>query len=78
MKNKNTYSLLLQDEEKGRSIFESTIYGLVVLCVAFTSFQFATGSVVVPGMNRTSTTTDSGIAVEVIESVAKAPVIASR
>ena len=77
MKNKNTYSLLLQDEEKGRSIFESAVYGLVVLCVAFTSFQFATGSVVLPGMNRVNDNATSGIAVEVVEP-APAPIIASR
>ena len=47
---KNTYSLLLnaEAEEKGRSIFESAIYGLVVLCTAVAAFQFATGDVVLP------------------------------
>ena len=40
---KNTYSLLLNAdaEEKGRSIFESVVYGLVVLCTAVSAFQFA-------------------------------------
>ena len=75
---KNTYSLLTQNEEKGRSIFEGAIYGLVVLAVAVTSWQFASGSVVVPGMNRVNPSTDSGIAVEVVEPAAKTPVIASR
>ena len=77
MKHKNTYSLLIQAEEKGRSIFEGTIYGLVILCVAFTGWQFASNSVVLPGQNRADAV-DSGIAVEVLESVAPAPVIASR
>ena len=78
MKNKNTYSLLAQADEQGRSIFESAIYGLVVLCVAVTSWQFASSSVVVPGQNRTNSNTDSGIAVEVVEPAVQAPVIASR
>ena len=54
MKTKNTYSMLLQAEEKGRSIFENTIYGLVIICVAFTGWQFASNSVVTPGMNRSN------------------------
>ncbi|MGZ4966992.1 MAG: hypothetical protein ACXWAV_00085 [Chthoniobacterales bacterium] len=52
MKNKNTYSLLVQSQEKGRSIFEVVIYGLVIVCTAFSGWQFASHSVVVPGMNR--------------------------
>ena len=49
MKN-NTYSLLLNAdaEEKGRSIFESVVYGLVILCTAVAAFQFAAGDVVLP------------------------------
>lgn len=49
MKN-NTYSLLLNAdaEEKGRSIFESAIYGLVILCTAVSAWQFAAGDVVLP------------------------------
>ena len=78
MKNKNTYSLLTQADEQGRSIFESVIYGLVVLCVATTSWQFASGSFVVPGMTRANSTPPSGIAVEVIDPAVQAPVIASR
>ena len=76
MKAKNTYSPLLQNEEKGRSIFESAICGLVVICVAFTGWQFASNSVVTPGMNRT----DSGAAVEMAAQPAvDAPVVlASR
>ena len=77
MKNKNTYSLLTQSDEKGRSIFEGAVYGLVVLSIAFTSFQFATGSVTLPGMNRASDKAATGIAVEVMEP-APAPIIASR
>jgi hypothetical protein len=47
---KNTYSLLINAdaEEKGRSIFESAVYGLVILCTAVAGFQFATGDVVLP------------------------------
>jgi hypothetical protein len=75
MKTKNTYSMLVEAEEKGRSIFESTIYGLVVLCVAFTGWQFASNAVVTPGMNR-----GNGTSVEMAtQSPAPAPVVlASR
>jgi hypothetical protein len=47
---KNTYSLLLNAnaEEKGRSIFESAVYGLVILCTAVSALQFACGDVVLP------------------------------
>ena len=47
---KNTYSLLLNAdaEEKGRSIFESAVYGLVILCTAVAAWQFAAADVVLP------------------------------
>jgi|tagenome__1003787_1003787.scaffolds.fasta_scaffold20035672_2 hypothetical protein len=47
---KNTYSLLVASEEKGRGIFEGTIYGLVILCTAFSAWQFASKPVTTPGM----------------------------
>lgn len=78
---KNTYSLLLNSEEKGRSIFESAIYGLVVLCVAFTGWQFASNSVITPGMNNTSTTDNKPVTVEVLADAAGAqasPILASN
>ena len=55
MKN-TTYSLLLNAnaEEKGRSIFEGAIYGLVVVCTALSIWQFATGSVVLPTGGQTA------------------------
>lgn len=60
MKTKNTYSLLINSEEKGRSIFESAIYGLVVVCMAFTGWQFASSSVALPRMPAaTAQSTDS-------------------
>ena len=46
----NTYSLLISSEEKGRSIFEGIVIGAIVLCTAFTGWQFASSSVVLPGM----------------------------
>ena len=48
--NRSTYSLLLnaEAEEKGRSIFETAVCGIVVLCTVFTMWQFASGSVVLP------------------------------
>jgi hypothetical protein len=54
MKNKNTYSLLVQSQEKGRSIFEGAIYGLVILCTAYSAWQFASHSIMLPGMNRST------------------------
>jgi len=68
MKTKNTYSLLVSSQEKGRTIFENSIYAVVVLCTAFTGWQFASSSVALPRMpasNGSSTPT---------EMVAKAPV----
>ena len=54
--NRSTYSLLLNAdaEEKGRSIFESAIYGFVVLCTAVAVFQFASADVVVPTGGQTA------------------------
>ena len=54
MKTQNTYSLIAESQEKGRSIFEGVIYGLVVICTVFSGWQFASRSVVVPGMNRSN------------------------
>jgi hypothetical protein len=53
---KNTYSLLLNAnaEEKGRSIFETVVYGLVVACCAFSAVQFASGDVVLPAGGTTA------------------------
>jgi len=50
MKNKNTYSLLIASEEKGRSIFEGGLYALVILCTAVSGWQFASNSVALPRM----------------------------
>lgn len=79
MKKQNTYSLLLTAEEKGRSLFEGAIYGLVVLCTAFTGWAFVSSAVVTPGMNRTSTNTSSPVTVEVLaDATPRGPVIASN
>ena len=48
-----TYSLLVGSEEKGRAVFEGIVIGAIVLCTAFTGWQFASSSVVVPGMAST-------------------------
>jgi len=50
MKNKNTYSMLVASEEKGRTIFEGALYALVILCTAFSGWQFASNSVALPRM----------------------------
>ena len=41
MKNKYTYKLLIQSEEKSRNILETVIYGLVALSVVVSIWQFA-------------------------------------
>jgi hypothetical protein len=67
MKTKSTYSLLINSEEKSRSIFETAVYGLVVLSMAFSVFAFATQAVTVPQMQKT---TDS----PAIQTIATQPV----
>lgn len=41
MKNKNTYKLLMQSEEKSLNILETVIYGLVAFSVIISIWQFA-------------------------------------
>ena len=50
MKTKSTYSLLLNadSEEKGRSIFETATYAVVVLSMALSVWYFASGAVTFP------------------------------
>lgn len=75
MQKKNTYSLLVASQEKGRSIFEGSIYALVVLCTAISGWEFVSNSVALPRMPATN---NSAPAVEIAQSPAPAPVIASR
>lgn len=77
MKNKSTYSLLVNadSEEKGRSIFETAVYSTVVMATALSVWAFASGAVVTPGMNRA----DRDAANFAIEAQVEQPiVIASR
>ena len=76
MKNKNTYSLLINadSEEKGRSIFETAIYSFVVMATAVSVWTFASGSVITPGMNRAASHS-ANIAVEVL---AEQPVVLAQ
>ncbi len=55
MKTKSTYSLLINAaaEEKGRTIFEASVYALVVLCIAVSGWHFANTAIVLPGKVRT-------------------------
>ncbi len=69
MKNKNTYSLLVGSEEKGRSIFEGALYALVILCTAFSGWQFASSSVALPRMPAANTINSGQV-----EIAAKTPV----
>jgi hypothetical protein len=70
-----TYSLLVRSEEKGRTIFEGAVIGLIVLSTAFTGWQFASNSVVLPGMAATKLTPASTI---VAKAVPQQPVVADR
>jgi hypothetical protein len=56
MKNKSTYSLLINAdaEEKGRSIFETAVYMVMIGFTAISVWMFASGPVVLPGMYRDS------------------------
>ena len=49
MKTQSTYSLLVNSYEKGRSIFESAVYGLLVLSAVASIGQFASQSITAPG-----------------------------
>ncbi len=61
MKTNNTYSLLVNSEEKSRSIFETAVYGLVVTSMAFAAFAFASQSVTVPRMPKTGAPAASAV-----------------
>jgi hypothetical protein len=76
MKNKSTYSLIVDSEEKGRGIFEGAIYALVILCAAFSSWQFASNSVALPRMP--ATTTSSNPVTVIAKAAPQPPVIADR
>ena len=73
MKTKNTYSLLVNSEEKNRSIFETAVYTLVVGSMAFSVFAFASQSVTLP---RKAAKVQTAPAVEIVAS--PAPLVASR
>ncbi len=76
MKTKSTYSLLLNadSEEKGRSIFETATYTVVVLSMALSVWYFASGAVTLPGQNRADVPTERVIA----NTPEEAPLIAAR
>ncbi len=78
MKNKNTYSLLMNAdaEEKGRSMFETAIYSTVVMATALSVWAFATGAVVTPGMGRADKGNEAGFAIKA--KVEQPIVLASR
>ena len=72
--NKTTYSLLVDSEEKGRSIFEGAIYALIVLCTAFSGWQFASNSVALPRMPATN----NAPAPMIVKAAPQPPVVADR
>ena len=77
MKNKSTYSLLVQAdaEDKGRSIFEISVYALVLLCIAVSGWHFVSTSVTLPRKNLKQDAPQSMIA---DAPVAQPPTVASR
>ncbi len=70
-----TYSLLVSSEEKGRTIFEGAVIGLIVLSTAFTGWQFASSSVVLPGMASAKSSSPAAMVAEVAP---KPPVVADH
>lgn len=72
--NRNTYSLLINSEEKGRSIFEGVIYALLLVAAAFSGWQFTSNSVALPRMPAASNVQD----VQVAKAAPVAPSIADR
>ncbi|MEO5720666.1 MAG: hypothetical protein ABIR71_04245 [Chthoniobacterales bacterium] len=76
MKNKSTYSLLLnaEAEEKGRSIFEVSVYGLVLLCMAVSGWSFVSTDVTLPRKSQSQDAPPSMIA----NAVEEAPIVVSR
>lgn len=64
MKNKSTYALLINadSEDKGRSMFEASIYAVVVFCMAFSAYHFASTAVTLPGKSRVQNAAESMIA----------------
>lgn len=74
MKNKNTYSMIAQSEEKGRTIFESTLYALFVVATLFCGWQFATNSLALPS---TTTAGDAPAAI-VAKATPEQPLVADR
>ena len=76
MKTKSTYSLLLNAnaEENGRSIFEIAIYGIVVLSMVLSGWQFASTTVTVPGQNRPTKSQETMMA----RTPVQPPLLASR
>lgn len=73
MKSQNTYSLLVNSEEKNRSIFEGAVYGLVVVSMAFSVFAFARQSINIPGMTRTNSAPAA-----IVETAPVQPLVAAR
>lgn len=73
MKTKNTYSLLIDSEEKGRSLFESAIYGLAAVSMAFAFFAFASQTATSPQTSKASAAANHTIATQPAQ-----PLIASR
>ena len=77
MKTKSTYALLVNanSEEKGRSIFETGVNALVVVCAALSIWTFASNDVTLPG--QTSTKKDAPASM-IAKAPVQQPVIVSR
>jgi ABC-type sugar transport system permease subunit len=56
MKNRSTYALLVQSEEKGRNIMETALYALFALSAVVSIWQFAQQSSSLP-LDRVGTMT---------------------
>ena len=62
MKTQSIYSLLVQSQEKGRSIFETAVYAIVILSTVAAVFQSASQAVIVPAQAAVNPTSAAIVA----------------
>ncbi len=72
MKTQSTYSLLINSQEKGRSLFEAAIYVLVMLTAVVSVGQFATETVTLPGQAAAKKASSTMVADAAVQTPAEA------
>jgi multidrug resistance efflux pump len=58
---KSTYSLLVQSEEKERNVFETFVYGLIVMSAVVAIWQVAHQPVKVPFTDQANASTQAAV-----------------